>query len=49
MINKIYYSVFICIMVTLLGFEGRWDNAQTLLLFCIFGQLLIIDEKVIEK
>ncbi len=42
--NANVFTTVICILVMIMGFAGYWENAQTVLLFCIFGQLVIIKE-----
>lgn len=41
-----YFVTIIAFLVMFMGFAGYWENAQTVLLFCIFGQLVIIKEKL---
>lgn len=41
-----WFPTVICIIVMIMGFSGYWDKAQTLLLFCIFGELFMIENKL---
>ena len=41
-----WFPSAICVLVMTMGFCGHWQDAQTLLLFCIFGQLFMIKEKM---
>lgn len=40
------FIIFICVVTAILATTKQWGNAQTLLLFCIFAQLMMISEKL---
>lgn len=42
--DSTFFVTIIAVLVMLMGFAGYWENAQTVLLFCIFGQLVIIKD-----
>jgi hypothetical protein len=44
--DSFIFYMFIVIIVAIMGFSKYWENAQTLLLAGIFGQLLLIKDKI---